>query len=268
MSRSIVYDIRTSENALSTLVNLTGVVPPIWEKNIQRRNQFRYDDDLVEDVISKYGHFPLEYEGWLFIYFHVTTSANHCVSFKKHGILDLKNAYLCADSELRKFLDTKGISIDIENRTLSYRGQVHDISYGRCPSRVDTKAHACWSIGRKFYYDYTTCGFLSVWDRSPYGGYVHCRPEILSDIDNLLGLTLSQEWHMTHDPYEIVAAVQGSDIVYDGEDYQSSKDKILNYLTKAYTTAFGAPHEEIVLMKNNTQIPPNRIIEINPLSCW
>ena len=71
-----------------------------------------------------------------------------------------------------------------------------------------------------------------------------------------------------HKPYEIIAIIQGSDIVYDGDDNQSSKDKILNYLTKAYNTAFGSPFEEIVLLKNNIQVPPHRIIEINPLSYW
>lgn len=268
MTRSLVYNIRTSENAMSTLVNFTGVVPPIWEKNICNRDKYRYDDDLVEDVINKYGHFPANYETWLFIYFHVTTSANNCASFEKHGILDLKNSYLCNDSELRTFLDNKGISFDLDKCTLSYKGRLFDLSFGNRPPEYNKKAYACWSIGRKFYYDYTTCGFLSVWDRSPYGGYVHCRPEILSDIDNLLGLSLSQEWHIEHEPYEIVAAVKGSDIVYDGDDNQSSKDKVLNYLTKAYATAFGSPSEEIVLLKNHVQVSQANILETKPLTCW
>ena len=268
MGRSYVYDIRTSESALSTLVNFTQVVPPIWDKYISRQREYRYNKDLVEDVIRKHGTFPENYENWIFTYFHVTTSANKCASFNEHGILDLKNSYRCADSELRTFLDNRGIEVDIDNCILKYNGKVFDISYGPCPPSFDTKAKACWSIGRKFYYDFTTCGFLSVWDLSPYGGYVHCRPEILSDIDNLLNLTLSQEWHVTHDPYEVVALVRGTDIVYDGDDDQSDRDKVINYLTKAYNTAFGAPHEEIVLLKNNIQVPPQNIIEINPLSCW
>ena len=232
------------------------------------RAKYNYDDDLVEDVINKYGHFPANFETWTFIYFHITTSANACASFRKYGILDLKNSYLCAESELREFLDNKGISIDIERCTLRYKNRIYDISYGRCPSEFDKDAYACWCIGRKFYYDYTTCGFLSVWDRSPYGGYVHWRPEILCDIDRLLGLTLSQEWHLEHKPYEIVAAIQGTDIVYDGDDWCSDKEKMLNYLTRAYNTAFGCPSEEIVLLKNNIQVPPNRIIEISPLRYW
>lgn len=49
---------------------------------------------------------------------------------------------------------------------------------------------------------------------------------------------------------------------------QDSNEKILNYLTKAYTTAFGAPSEVIVLLKNHIQIPPSKILAIKPLSCW
>lgn len=90
----------------------------------------------------------------------------------------------------------------------------------------------------------------------------------MSDIDDLLNSTLSHEWRITHEPYEIVAAAPGTDIVYNGDDRQSSKDKIMNYLTKAYTTAFGSPSEEIVLLKNGVQIPPDRIIDIKPLNYW
>ena len=124
----------------------------------------------------------------------------------------LKGSYIdMLETEAEKY---RGIEVDIDNCILKYKGKAFDISYSPCPPSFDTKAKACWSIGRKFYYDFTTCGFLSVWDSSPYGGYVHCRPEILSDIDNLLNLTLSQEWHVTHDPYEVVALVRGTDIVY------------------------------------------------------
>lgn len=268
MERSYIYDIRTSENAMSTLVNFTGVVPPIWEKNMSKRNQFKYDEELVEYVIDNYGHYPPDYEKWLFVYFHITTSANRCASFEKNGILDLCESYACPDSELRQFLDSRGIIIDIDGRTLTYRGKIYDISYNRIAPRSGSIEHACWSIGRKLYFDFTTCGFLSVWDRGEYGGGVHCRPEILYDIDKLLGLTLSHEWYSSHEAYEVVAAVPGTDIVYDGSDDHSSKDKILNYLTRAYNTAFGSPFEEIVLLKNHVQVPPNRILEINPFTHW
>lgn len=120
----------------------------------------------------------------------------------------------------------------------------------------------------KFYYDYTSCGFLSIWEKSAYGGNVHQRPEILNNIDEVLGLNLSQEWYLTHKPYEIVAAVYGNEIVYDGYDDYCDRDKIVNYLTRAYNTAFGASVEDILLLKNHVQVPPHRILEINPITYW
>lgn len=75
-------------------------------------------------------------------------------------------------------------------------------------------------------------------ERSPCDGQVHCRREILIDMDNFLGLSLSQEWMSMHDFYEIVGKVSDEKVVYDVDGNQSDKDKVLNYLTKAYFTAF------------------------------
>lgn len=268
MKRNPIYDIRTSADALCTLVNFTGVAPPIWEQYIEHRSEYVYDEDLVEDVISKNGTLPKNYEEWLFIFFHITTSANDCKSIKKYGILDLKEAYRCKESELRLFLDNKGILIDIDEETLSYNNRTYDISRSRRPSQFDKVDYASWCIGNKLFYDYTICGFLSVWHKAPYGGGVHCRPEILNDIDNLLGLSLSEEWHLTHKAYEITAIIKGEDMLYNGNDENTSKDKIIDYMTRAFNAAFGLPSEEIVLLKNNVQVLPERIVEVEPLRYW
>ena len=118
MEQTPVYDIRTSENAMKTLVALTGVSPDVWKRYFSRESEYAYPEDLIEDVIQKHGKFPVNYTDWTFIYFHVTTSADQCASFYKHGILDLVHSYQCTDSELRKFLDAHDIEIDIDNQTL------------------------------------------------------------------------------------------------------------------------------------------------------
>lgn len=177
------YDIRSSANACKTLVELSGVELSTWEKYVGHEREYRYTDDLVEDVIKTYGQLPKNYLDFDFIYFHVTTSANNCASIKKYGILDLKQAYLCKESEIRIFLDQHGVLLNLDKGLLTFNGRTYDITFrsGNCP-RTGTQEYLCWSIGRKFYFDYTTCGFLSVWERSLYGGQVHCRPEILWDV--------------------------------------------------------------------------------------
>lgn len=263
----MIYDIRTTEYAQQTLTNLTGVPISIWVKYLGREREYKYTNDLVADVINSYGYLPRSYLDFEFVYFHVTTSANGCASFQKHGILNLRQSYSCHDSELRSFLEERNININLDERTLIYHEQEYDITFGDCP-RQDSRDYMCWAIGRKFYFDFTTCGFLSVWERSSYGGEVHRRPEILMNIDDLLGLNLSQEWISTHDSYEIVAKVNGDLIVYDGDDDQTDEDKVLNYLTKAYLTAFLEPTEEVLLLKNHVQISPMNILEIKSFEHW
>lgn len=266
----MIYDIRTSEKALNTLVELTGVTKDIWTKHVSKTKEYQYTEELIKDVVTRYGKLPSNYRDFDFIYFHVTTSKNGCQSIRKNGIFDLCMAYECMDSELRMFLDNHGISIDLRRKLLIYKGDEYDISYAygdRVP-REGTKEYACWSIGRKFYFDYTTCGFLSVWDRNPYGGQIHRRPEILMDIDNLLSLNLSREWRTTFKPFEVVAKVSGENIVYPYYDSDNEEDKVLCYLTKAFDNAFGEPFEEIVLLKNGIQVPPSDILQIKPLEHW
>ena len=265
----MIYDIRSAECAQRTLSDLTGVPISIWERSLDREHEYEYTDDLVADVIETYGSLPCTYRDFEYIYFHVTTSANKCASIQKHGILDLKQAYSCKDSELRTFLENHGILINLDEKTLIYKNKTFDITfYSGSRPRQDVVAEHCWLIGRKFYYDYTSCGFLSVWEGHPYDGQVHRRPEILSNIDKLLKLHLSQEWALTHKPYEINAKVSGENIVYDGDDEKSERDKVIELLTTAYLTAFSEPSEKILLIKNHVQIPPSDIIEIKPLSHW
>jgi hypothetical protein len=264
---NMIYDIRTSECAQRTLTNLTGIPISVWKQYLAHEHEYEYTDDLVEDVINSHGYLPRSYRDFEFVYFHVTTSANECISFRKHGILDLKQSYSCHDSELRAFLEKHNIHINLDERILRYREREFDITF-RARPRQNTEGYKCWSIGRKFYFDYTICGFLSVWKRSAYGGNVHRRPEILMDIDALLGLNLSRDWMSTHDSYEIVAKVSGEKIIYDSDDNQNDEDKVLNYLTKAYWTAFGEPSENILLIKNDIHIPPTDIIEIKAMKYW
>lgn len=249
------------------MTNLTGVSVQTWDRYVGHELEYKYTDYLLADVIAAYGYLPKSYKDFDFVYFHVTISANGCASFLKYGILDLKQSYMCSDSELRMFLEDNDIHIDLDERLLTHNGHRYDISYGARP-REHKETDKCWSVGRTFYYDFTTCGFLSVWGKSPYGGQVHRRPEILMDIDNLLGLNLSLAWATSHDSYEIVAKVSGDNIIYDSDDDQCDEDKVLNYLTKAYVTDFGEPYENVLLIKNHIQIPPSDIIEIRPLSQW
>lgn len=264
---SNIFDIRTSDNALSTLTNLSGVSKEIWEKYLGHEQEYEYVDDLVEDVIRSHGHIPNSFMDFEFIFFHVTTSANGCKSFLQTGILDLRNTYLCPQSELRQFLDAHDIIIDLSKHILTHAGNKYNIEFGECP-KSNTKEYFSWSVGRKFYYDFSICGFLSVCDIIPYGGLVHTRPEFLMNMDKLLNLSLSREWADTHTTYQVTAKVPGDMIIFNGDDDWNDTKRVIYYLTKAYDTAFGTPREEILLIKDEHQIPPQNIIDISPFTNW
>lgn len=262
----LIYDIRTKENAQRTLTALTGVPFEIWNKNSYREKDYKYTDDFLADIIKTYGHMPSCYRDFEFVYFHITTSGNGCESIKKHGLVDLPSAYLCSDSELRIFLEKHNIIIDLERCLLKYNNDEYDISNGKCP-QDGTKEYNAWRVGNKIYYDYTSCGFLSVYENSPYGGAVHKRPEILLNIDRLLKLKLSYEWAATHKPFEVVVKVSGDKIICHADENNTDEEKVLCYLTKAYYNMFDES-EHIVLLKNGISIVPEDILEVKPLSHW
>ena len=45
-------------------------------------------------------------------------------------------------------------------------------------------------------------------------------------------------------------------------------EKVMAYIVMAYNEALNGSTENILLLKNGVQIPPNDILDINPLSIW
>ncbi len=262
------YDIRSSERALKTLASLSEVSEEKWKKYSKREEEYKYTEDLVKDVIKKYGKMPSKYMDFEFTFFHITTSANECRTIQKYGLLNLKQVYQCRESELRVFLDKNGVYFDLENQLLIYNNKKYDISYYTRAPLHNTPEYSCWLIGRRFYFDYATCGFLSVQKNLPYGGRVQYNPEIILNIDKVLKSNLSEEWERTHSPYEVVAKISGDKVMPYGENDETDIDKVLRYLRIAYNTAFKSSEEHILLTKDNVQILPSEIIAIKPLSYW
>ena len=262
-----IYDIRTREKAFETLVNITGITPDIWAEYFCKDYKFEYTEEMVSYILDHYLERELNYNDFTFIFTHITTSANECLNYKKYGILNLRNVYLNTDTELRQFLDYNNIVIDIDRCVLKYNDSYFDISYGKTPY-TDTVEYKCWCIGRKLYFDFAVCGFFTLEDDCPYLGQVHSRPEFLQDIDNLLNLNLSSLWRNTHRPYEVTAKVCGAKTIYNHDNTESERDKIVRYVTMAYNKAFCSLSEKYVILKDDEFIPPSDILEINRFTPW
>ena len=267
----MLYDIRTSGKAAVTLENLTGVNRAIWlaerYKNHDRID-YTYADDDMRKIITNYGGYYPELNDLEMVVTHITTSSEKCRQIRQHGIVDLVKAYEFTNSELRQFLENYEIYIDIEACRLTYKKRVFDISYGKCPPYCDIEAHAAWSVGRKFYYDFTVCGFLSISEKDVYGGEVHCRPEILSDIDALLGTRLSDEWEASKESYAIVFKVPVSDTIYNGWDSDTESEMVKSYLYDAYMCTCIGPDTKEIMCKNDVEISPNQILECYRFQEW
>ena len=261
------YDIRTPESAYNTLKNITGITPDIWAEYVCKDYKFDYLEEMISYILDNFMQRELCYDNLNIVFTHITTSANDCMYYNKYGILNLRDAYLNANTELRQFLDKHNIVIDIDRAVLKYDNDYYDISYGEPPHR-DTKEYDCWHIGWKLYFDFAVCGFLTLEDDNPYLGRVHARPEFLQDIDNLLNLNLSSLWHDTHRPYAVTAKVCGSKTIYNYDKTESERDRIVRYVTMAYRKAFSSLSEQYVVLKDDAFIPSSDIIEIKPFTLW
>lgn len=262
------YNILSKENARRTFENITDISWNEWMDilSLYDNKQYEYEDDYIENIIKR-RHIVLPSFSELQVVFgHITTSQEECAAIKKHGLLNLKDVCSNPFSELYQFLKAYGVTIDVEREVLSYKNTTYDIHYGKCPPIYAENEKLAWAVGRKIYYDFCICGFLS-YGQAPYGGNVHCCPEILRDIDRLLKTDLAQRWYTTHQTYEIVAITDASNIQYEGNEYDSDFEKVMSYLMKAYWRVF-YEKENIVLLNNDAIISTNNILEINSYDRW
>lgn len=262
----MTYDILTQQNARKTLQRLTGIEWSTWQylNRNYNKEQFLSDEDYVKRILDKEDCFLPAFRELEFTFGHITTSSTACESIRNGGLMKLA----CTNkvTELGLFLSNHDVDINIEQHTLKYNGRTYDISFGDCPPVHNREEYAAWRVGRKLYYDYCICGFLS-YSKQPYGGYIHKRPEILKDMDELLNTDLATEWVATHTPYEIVVRVSADKIVYDGRNSDSEQEKVMNYLMKAYWCSF-SDMENVILLKNDVEIQICDILNIRPFNMW
>ena len=267
----MLYDIRDEEKAVETLERLTGVPAVHWiyekYKNIHRSCWSDASKD-IERIIKIYGGKYPSLDEIEVVVVHLTTSNNGCSTILKNGIIDLCKVYNDTDSELRGFLEKYGVEILIDLHQLKYNEQSFDISFGECPSDDESTEYFAWSIGRKFYYDFTVCGFLAISRRYSYNGNVHKRPEILWDMDNLLKTNFQEIWEETHQAYEVIFKAPVAQIVYSGESEVDEKQRVMCFLVDAYRCASRGPSMEEVLCHNGVEIFPQQILECNEFHLW
>lgn len=260
----ILYDITNKENAIRTIENLTGISKDRFFINLKEVEKFRWNIDDVIKVFKDKFHVDLKFpiDEVICRIQHITTSANGCESIVKKGIKDLKSCYEDKESELRIFLEKNKILIDLEKEIIHYDGKQQSIHYSQNRPDRHTEEDKLWLIGRKFFYDFCICGFYSINFKHLYGGMVHQRPEILKDIEKLVNYNLENIWKKNHKPYIVTFEVPYNYIV---NQLVSDDDIRECLLYNAFYNSIEENQENIVLLKNGIQIPPNNIVSVQEL---
>lgn len=249
----IIYDIRTKEEARTTLEALTGIPFAVWEREEETASS---SDQHIEEVMKRYG-------GRLnhiaeFVLTHLTSSANGCAAIRKNGLTDLCRSYENNESELRQFLDQKGITLNLDHQTLRWNSGLYSIANRGSSLLMTDEEQALSRIGYRFFRDQCVCGFLSL-GSTAYLTHVEEKPEILIDIGNFIGMDIAGEWKYTHESYAVTAKVRAENIVRNGDD--------LSYACLAYWNSFHV-NQNVLLCKDGVQIPPEDILSIEPFAGW
>lgn len=261
-------DMRTETDAMETLLHIPGI-------NVEYMMKMLRDELLMRTTTNDYEFYSfLDSNGIILprlkdinvVFSHITTSANECANYRTYGILSLVDTYRCEDSELRQFLTSENIEINIDFLCLKHNDKYYSIDYEDIEHSGSSEESNELRIGWRFSKDAGICGFLHINEKDTYLGNVHKRPEVLSDIDNLLNLNLSKKWEETHQPYEIIASVSGNQIDTFGD---ADEDWIKRRLYQTFCVATSA---ELTVddfqCKKGEIIRPEQIININDFNLW
>lgn len=200
----IIFDITNKENSLNFLSEFTSIqredILSFVKGNIIQTDICTDARNVTSDNFCNTFNINIEnldVNDVMLSAIHYTTNNDENQSIKEFGLRDLQFA-LSNDTPLNNFLNKYGISFDIEKKTMLANGNEYNIEYvNYCADNPVTH------IARKVYYDNQVSCFFNIKDISDYLGYVHLRPEILFNIDELLKTNLSQKWCELCKGYEI-----------------------------------------------------------------
>jgi hypothetical protein len=150
----------------------------------------------------------------------------------------------------------------LEHETIKINGINESIHYySPLPFNLNDRDSALWAIGRKFYYDFCICGFLSIESKNPYGGYVHYRPEIIMNISQVCSMDLERIWKDVHESYLVKFLSPYKNMVNVFSENDSEERIRESLLFKAFWNTL-YENEEVILLKNNILVPPEDIINV------
>lgn len=261
----MLYDVRSERSALETLERMTGIFREEWGRGELPENDGVYPEDFVVAMLK--GHSGVEAVlepcDLRVRFFHATSSANRCASIRREGLVDLQRSISMPESELGQFLQAHGLRFDVDRRILSVDGRSYDLGWWRnCSRPFGGDAQALWDAGYRLYRDHAVCGFFSPQDITRYGTPVDRLPEVLLDLDALLGTNMAEEWSDSHYSYVVVAEVPATEVCVPINGRVGLSDWYEEYAIKAYLRAYGYPDRDVVVLHDGVRVPPSHITRV------
>lgn len=276
----MIYDIRTTDAARNSVYEMTGMTAYEFfqEYVIESTRDFDEFWDRNEKRIDAIDISDLKIIG-----FHVVSSLDECAEIKKNGLWNLQRV-LTGDTMLKRVLEQYGLTFDVVNKTMIYKGQTWDVNPERYVGREDLTEEEellDW-ISNRIYYDYCVDGFFFCDDVTTYGTDIHKRPEIILNIVNMFPDLSEMEdwWKENGKTYEVVFYATPEQIMRDffglpkeDEEYPfqywyelSNEQKIKKkLLSLAIEGMYGGLRKQYLCIKDELSVPAEQIIECNIL---
>lgn len=173
----MTFDIRTPDSAYDFAIEFAS---KIGIDNLIMEYLVNCEGD-TDQIVDRWGDKidAIDISDIEFIAFHVTTSHTECSDIQSYGLMSLQKV-LSLDTELSRFLAERGVTFNIQEKTMRCDGRLYDIDYEKF--KHDISDDPLTSIAHKVCYDPQVNAFFAHHDVTEYGGRVHKRPEFLYNI--------------------------------------------------------------------------------------
>lgn len=235
----MIYDIRTTESAKETLVNLTGILFEEWKT-------YETGDELADMIGSIADNIKLSH--LIFKGTHITTSRNRCSDIEKYGLLGLDKIYNTEDSDFRKFLNENDVYINFEEKWISHKSEVIELT------GISSRENRAFFLANRINDDFGTNIFLCMPSYTAYETGIHTRPELLMNIDQVFATNLSELWIEQSKSYRVEVEVRG-----DMLSESISANSLIDY---AWSVAVDGIKQFPLSLETNEFIPKENIVEI------